>query len=83
MRRIAQIGLGVVMIGVLFAWLLLRQQPPFDEWATGSTLVRWALHGGAWLSLLGGVRLIAAAWTQPDQPDSSLRGRRVSKSDSG
>lgn len=71
MRRIAQIGLGIVMIGVLFAWLVLRHQAPLNEWATSSTLTGWAIQGAAWLSLLGGVWLIATAWATPSQPESS------------
>lgn len=71
MRRIAQIGLGIAMIGVLFAWLVLRHQAPLNEWATSSTLTGWAIQGAAWLSLLGGVWLIATARTKPEQTEAS------------
>lgn len=67
MRRTTQICLGIVMIGGLFAWLVLRHQAPLNDWATSNTLTGWAFQGAAWLSLLGGVWLIATAWTKPEQ----------------
>lgn len=60
--RTARIVLGVLLIAVFFAWLLLRHQEPLSLWASSSTLLGWALFGGAWLSCLGGVSLIAMGW---------------------
>lgn len=71
MRRIAQIGLGIATIAVLFARLVLRHQAPLNEWATSSTLTGWAIQGAAWLSLLAGIWPISAAWAMPDQTEAS------------
>lgn len=63
MKRVAQVVLGTGMIAVLFAWLILRHEEPLNEWASSSTLVGWAFQGLAMLSCLGGVALIATAWS--------------------
>ena len=63
MKRIAQVVLGGLMIAILFAWFVLRQQEPLNEWASSSTLVGWAFQGLAMLSFLAGTALLAAAWT--------------------
>lgn len=67
MKRTARIALGILLIAVMFAWSILRHHEPLNGWVTGSALVRWALQGGAWASLLGGVALIAPAFWRGDR----------------
>ncbi|MGO1571116.1 MAG: hypothetical protein ACTHZM_10030 [Canibacter sp.] len=69
MKRIGKPTLGVLLIGVFFAWLILRHQEPLSVWAASSTILGWVIFGGAWLSCIGGVWLIATAWNT--RPSSS------------
>lgn len=71
--RLARIILGVALIAVFFAWLILRHQEPLSVWANSSTLLGWAFLGGAWLSCIGGVSLIATAWSSRDEQTPTAR----------
>lgn len=62
-RRAFLIALGTCMIGMLFAWLILRNYEPLSMWASSSSLLGWTFQGAAWLSCLGGAWLIAFAVT--------------------
>jgi hypothetical protein len=62
MKRLLHLAAGTALVAVFFAWLVSRHSDVLQAWTSSSTLTGWALHGAAWLALLGGVALLARAW---------------------
>ncbi len=66
MRRAARMTTGLALIAVLFAWLMLRFEPPLTDWIAQWPLLGWGLQGAAWLCCLGGIALVVSSWSSGD-----------------
>lgn len=57
---------GIILVGLFFTWLIVREGA-FSVLPAGET-GRLFLHGAAWLCLIGGVTLLAAALAAKTRP---------------
>ena len=64
MKRLAQVVGGALLIALFLGWIYIRDHTALAAHLPADEPLRFVAHLIAWGSLLGGVSLIASAWSR-------------------
>jgi hypothetical protein len=67
MKRLAQVVGGGVLVALFLMWIYLRDRSAMAEYLPTDEPLRFVAHLLAWGSLIGGVSLIASAWSKESE----------------
>ncbi|MGO4785139.1 hypothetical protein [Cryobacterium sp. W22_MBD10_FK3] len=68
MKRFAQVVSGALLVALFLVWIYIRDRTALAEFLPDDEPLRFVAHLIAWGSLLGGVSLIASAWSKKSEP---------------